>query len=60
MVVRDGTLLATFNTIHTSYTTAVIDAMLLAIDTCSLAIAGTEAATVALGGVDNGLQPCEA
>ena len=48
------------NTIHTSYTTAVIDAMLLAIDTCSLAIAGTEAATVALGGVDNGLQPCEA
>lgn len=60
MVVRNGALLATFNTIHTSYTTAVVDAMLLAIDTCSLAIAGTQAATVALGGVDDGLQPREA
>ena len=57
MIIADSAPFTAFQTVHASYTTAVIDAVFLTVDTCGLAIAGTQSTTVTFGGVDDRLQP---
>ena len=54
--ILDGTLLALVYTIEANYATAIVDFVVLRVDTRGLAILGTESATVTLGGIDYRLE----
>ena len=55
-----GPMLAVLDAIHTSHTTVIVDAMVLGVDTRSLALLGTSLASIALRRVDNGTEKGEA
>ena len=53
-------MLAVLYAIHTCHTTAIVDAVVLGVDTRSLALLGTSLASIALRRVDNGTEKGEA